>query len=143
MSGPNCSCGCGGHGGCVGAPMQLNSGLRINPNVLRGQDDMETGYPVTYRRHLWFPGAQLNCGTEHLAMHKLGTPAAAYAYGAVARIPGQTRTSGQNLADFVPHGNSPSQWDYHVAMGPGMQPTSPGGPGQIGFTGFRNPGSGA
>jgi len=139
----NCGCGCGGTGGCVGAPMQLNYGMQINPMVVRGQEDMNTGYPVTYRRFLYFAGAQLLCGTENLAMHKLATPAAAYTYSAASRIPGQTRTNGQNLGDFVPHGASPSQWDYHNAMGPGMQPTSPGGPGQIGFAGFRNLGSGA
>jgi hypothetical protein len=104
---------------------------------------MNTGYPVTFRRHLWFAGVQLNCGTENLAMHKLGVPAAGYAYGIAPRSPGLMRTNGQNLADFVPVGNSPSQWDYHLSMGPGMQPTSPGGPGQLGINGFTNPGSGA
>jgi hypothetical protein len=123
--------------------MQVNHGQSPNPWVQYGQADMDTGYPVTYARHVIFPGVQLHTGVDTIAMHKINTPAAAEFYGQTPYSPGQMRTNGQNQADFIPIGNSPSQWSLHTSMTAGLQPQNPGGPGQIAMQGFVNPGSGA
>jgi hypothetical protein len=123
--------------------MHVETGHVPNPNILYGQTDINP-YPVTFARHIGFQGAQLGNGVGKINFpSRLRAAAAAYNYGQTPRSPGLDRMSGQTSGDFVPRGNSPSQWDYHLAMGPGMQPKSPGGPGQSMMSTFRNPGSGA
>jgi hypothetical protein len=138
MCAGNDSCGCS-----AGIPLMVNAGDYPNPHVQYGQDDM-VPYPVTIRTHLGYQGAQLRNGVGDINYpSRLNGKAARFNFGQIPRSPGLDRQSGSASGDFIPRGNAPSQWNYHVAMGPGMQPSNPGGPGQTMMSTFRNPGSGA
>lgn len=128
----------------IGIPMMVNPGNHPNPHVLYGQDDI-VPYPVSYRRFFNWAGMQMDTGVPRIAMHKLNTPAAGYAFGQIPRTPGLMRIQAQNPADMMPRGNSPQQWDYHVAQQTAVQQSiTTGGPGMyLGTSSFRNPGSGA
>lgn len=134
---------CDGYGCAHGVAMMTNPGNYPNPHVRYGEDDM-VPYPLVIRTHLGYQGAQLRNGVGQINFpSRLNAKAAAYNFASTPYSPGLTRMNGSSSGDFQPRGNSPSQWDYHLAMGPGMQPTNPGGPGQSAMTTFRNPGSGA
>jgi hypothetical protein len=58
-------------------------------------------------------------------------------------VPGQTRLIGTNHSGYFPaKGPAPSQWQDNFNQGPGSQPLTPGGPGQMVGTDLYNPGSG-
>lgn len=136
-----CECGCGG--ACQGQMMFVQQGFLPNPHIAYGQRDIDP-YPVTFRRHLHWAGAQLHTGVDTITHHKIALPAAAYNFGQTPRSPGLDRVNGRNFADFVPRGPAPAQWNYHFQQGPGLQPSSPGGPGQVSMaTPLYNPGTGA
>lgn len=115
----------------VGQPMAVYQGHVPNPHVYRGQEDM-TNAPVTFSRIATRWGDfQLNNGWQNTNYGgRLPYREAGYLIATFPAQPGQTRLIGQRFADFPAKGPSPSQWAYHVATGPGMQPDSPGGPGQ-------------
>ena len=54
--------------------------------------------------------------------------AAGYLWAVVPRIPGQTR---DNFAGFHMRGIDPQSYAALIAVGPGSQPSNPGGPGKI------------
>lgn len=103
-----------------------------NPHVLYGQEDIETG-PVTFARYATRWGdVQLDNGWNHTNMgRRMLQPAASWFAMAQPTIPGQTRLIGQNPSDFIPASNAPSQWQFHYDSSAGMQPNTPGGPGQV------------
>lgn len=115
----------------VGQPVSVYAGTQPNPHVAYGQADM-TNAPVTFNRiGTRWGDVQLSNGWQCTNYgHRLTYNAAGYLIAVSQQQPGQTRLIGQRFADFPARGPSPSQWAFHVATGPGMQPDSPGGPGQ-------------
>lgn len=123
-------------------PMQVYQGRHPNPNVLYGQQDIET-MPVTAALNSTNWGrTQLSNGWDRTSFGLRQFVAGGYLQGQIPFSPGLTRMQGRNTTDFMPQGTAPSQWQYHVQGGPGLQPDYPGGPGQI-MGNLMNPGSGA
>lgn len=115
------------------------------PAVYAGGENSFDNQPITFTRytnnntHL----VQLSNGWQNTNYGKrLIYKGSGYLNEVVPRIPGQTRLYGGPPNSFVPRGNAPAQWQANVDNGPGMQPESPGGPGQMLGTNLRNPGSG-
>lgn len=113
-------------------PIGLYQGRAVNPHVLRGQIDLENA-PTTFARYATrWADVQLSNGWQNTDYGKrTGYRGAAYYIATLPTIPGQSRLSGGNPADFPLRGPAPSQWDYHVASTAGSQPNYPGGPGYV------------
>lgn len=115
----------------VGQPIAAYPGKVPNPHIAYGQDDMVNA-PVTFNRiGTRWGDVQLNNGWQNTNYGKrLTYNAAGYLFAVSQHVPGYSRLIGRNPADFPARGPAPSQWAFHVATGPGMQPDTPGGPGQ-------------
>lgn len=103
-----------------------------NPHILYGQNDIETA-PVTFNRYgTRWGDVQLKNGWWDTDWGRRNTAKGAHFMAAITpTIPGQTRLSGTQPANFPMRGPAPSQWDYHVNSTVGSQPNYPGGPGYI------------
>lgn len=107
-------------------------GKRPNPHILYGQDDIETA-PTTFNRiGTRWGDVQLSNGWQNTDYgRRTGYAAKGYLIAVLPSLPGQTRLSGSNPADFPARGPAPSQWQFHVNSSAGSQPSYPGGPGYI------------
>lgn len=103
-----------------------------NPHIVYGQDDMMNA-PTTFARYATRWGdVQLSNGWQNTDYgRRAGYAAKGYLIAVTPTLPGQTRLSANNPADFPARGPAPSQWDYHVMSSAGSQPSYPGGPGYI------------
>lgn len=113
-------------------PLQRYQGWVPSPHILYGQQDIETA-PLTFNRiGTRWGDVQLSNGWQNTNYGKrMVTPGAYYLVAVTPTIPGQTRLSGGRFADFPARGPAPSQWQSYYDATAGMQPDSPGGPGQM------------
>lgn len=111
-----------------------------NPNVVYGQMDMDN-QPTTFNRiGTRWGDVQMHNGWDDTNWGRRITYATAGFYNEVIPVvPGQMRLL---PSGFVGQGPAPSQWQRNVNVGPGSQPMTPGGPGQLQGVSLRNPGSG-
>ncbi len=132
--------GTGGVGGPV--PMGVYPGWYPNPNVLRGQADMESHSQTMILNGHDFLRVQLSNGWDRTSFGLRQNIPGGYLFAQTPFSPGLNRMQGQGYADFMPVGAAPSQWWRHWLSGPGQQPDYPGGPGYV-LGDIRSPGSGA
>lgn len=130
----------GGNGGVV--PLTAYPGWYPNPNVYRGQADMESHSQTMILNGHDFLRVQLSNGYDRTSYGLRQNIPGGYLQGQTPYSPGLNRMQGQNPADYMPQGAAPSQWFRHWMSGPGNQEDYPGGPGII-VGSIRNPGSGA
>lgn len=124
-------------------PVGVYQGRIPNPHILYGQEDLINA-PVTFARIATrWADVQLSNGWMNTNWGKRQSGREAYYLNTVGVpvIPGQSRQSGQNTADFPVKGMAPSQWQSYVASTAGAQDSYPGGPG-MSMGRVVNPGSG-
>jgi hypothetical protein len=127
-----------------GRAMAPRTGRLPNPNVLRGQEDMENT-PTTFNLFgtRWCDVQMKNGLANGVASGKRwGYRGAGWYDTIVPSIPGQMRQYGVTSGSFVPKAGAPSQWQQHYNDTAGSQPLYPGGVGQVMGTELINPGSG-
>jgi hypothetical protein len=112
--------------------MAVYAGRVPNPHIQYGQDDL-TNAPTTFARfRTRWGGIQLSNGVMRTNFGRRFTfQRTGYLNNVVQTVPGQSRLSGTTPSNFPMRGPAPSQWQFHVDNGPGSQPSTPGGPGQI------------
>lgn len=111
-----------------------------NPNVVYGQMDMDNQRTTYNRIGTRWGDAQMHNGWDNTNWGrrlKYGTQG--FMNEVVPIIPGQMRLL---PSGFVGQGPAPSQWQKNVDAGPGAQPFTPGGPGQLQGLSLYNPGTG-
>jgi hypothetical protein len=119
------------NGGGRGQPVGVLAGDVPNPQILRGQIDLDTRPVLTPEYSTRWADWQMGNGWQNTNMGlRLDVNGAGYLAVSQPRTPGLDRLSGQRFSDFVPRGPAPSQWTQMYAYGPGSQPQTPGGPGQ-------------
>lgn len=111
-----------------------------NPNIVYGQTDMDN-QPTTFNRiGTRWGDAQMHNGWDNTNWgRRTHYATAGFMNEVMPIIPGQSRLI---PSGFPRQGPAPSQWQKNVSTGPGLQPSYPGGPGQMQGVSLVNPGSG-